>query len=227
MEKPVVSHPHREIDTSVFSGHRPTLIITRTGGVHVFASAPETRRAFPARSREGPCGPRLQRHAACEAADGGHHGYTFQSIPEVWVFNAGSLGKFAVAVCYDFLDLERVAMYRLGIQHLFILAYNTDLPTFDHAAEALSRMIFCNVVVCNTGSHGGSLAVSPYSGVGKRVIYRHIGSPLSTGQTVALPVADLILAQTNSWPSGRDREFKSLPPGAEIVHELTPYTTDI
>jgi len=155
------------------------------------------------------------------------HGYTFQSIPEVWVFNAGSLGRFAVAVCYDFLDLERVAMYRLGIQHLFILAYNTDLPTFDHAAEALSRMIFCNVVVCNTGSHGGSLAVSPYSGVGKRVIYRHIGSPLSTGQTVSLPVADLILAQTDTWPDGRDREFKSLPPGAGVVHLLTPHIETI
>jgi hypothetical protein len=78
------------------------------------------------------------------------------------VFDAGHFGKFAIAVCYDFLDLERVAMYRSGIQHLFILAYNPDLPTFDHAAEALSRMIFCNVVVCNTGTHGGSLAVSPY-----------------------------------------------------------------
>ncbi|MDB5617038.1 hypothetical protein [Tardiphaga sp.] len=149
------------------------------------------------------------------------HGYSFHSIPEVWVFNAERFGKFAVAVCFDFLDLERVAMYRLGIQHLFILAYNKDLPTFDHAAEALSRMIYCNVVVCNTGSHGGSLAVSPYSGVGRRVIYRHVGSPLSTSQTISLPVADLILAQTNTWPAGRDRVFKNLPPGSELVHDLT------
>jgi hypothetical protein len=148
------------------------------------------------------------------------HGFTFHSIPEVWVFDADKFGRFAVAVCYDFLDLERVAMYRLGIQHLFILSYNTDLPTFDHAAEALSRMVFCNVVVCNTGFHGGSLAVSPYRGPAKRIIYRHTGSPLSTGQTVSLPVADLILAQTNRWPEGRNREFKNLPPGAEIVQTL-------
>ncbi|MGY3486912.1 putative amidohydrolase [Bradyrhizobium sp. USDA 4011] len=155
------------------------------------------------------------------------HGFDFQSVPEVWVFDAGKFGKFAVAVCYDFLDLERVAMYRLGIQHLFILAYNTDIPTFDHAAEALSRMIFCNVVVCNTGTHGGSLAVSPYRGAGKRVIYRHTGSLLATGQTVSLPVADLILAQQNAWPAGRDREFKSLPPGAEGVQQLVPRQTAI
>jgi hypothetical protein len=130
------------------------------------------------------------------------------------VFNAGRFGKFAIAVCYDFLDLERVAMYRSEIQHLFILAYNTDLPTFDHAAEALSRMIFCNVVVCNTGTHGGSLAVSPYQGFDRRIIYRHTGSPLATGQAISLPVEDLILAQSDSWPAGRKREFKSLPPGA-------------
>jgi predicted amidohydrolase len=153
------------------------------------------------------------------------HGFDFQAVPEVWVFDADNYGKFAVAVCYDFLDLERVAMYRLGIQHLFILAYNTDIPTFDHAAEALSRMIFCNVVVCNTGTHGGSLAVSPYRGPGKRVIYRHTGSLLATGQTVSLPVADLILAQKDAWPAGRAREFKSLPPGSDLVQQLLPLET--
>jgi predicted amidohydrolase len=150
-------------------------------------------------------------------------GLTFHSIPEVWVFNAGPFGKFAIAVCYDFLDLERVAMYRSEIQHLFILAYNPDLPTFNHAAEALSRMIFCNVVVCNTGTHGGSLAVSPYKGVEKRVVYQHIGSPLATGQTVSLPVEDLILAQSGKWPVGREREFKSLPPGVPVKHNLTTH----
>lgn len=155
------------------------------------------------------------------------HGCDFQSVPEVWVFDADKYGKFAVAVCYDFLDLERVAMYRSGIQHLFIIAYNPDIPTFDHAAEALSRMIFCNVVVCNTGTHGGSLAVSPYQGVEKRVIYRHTGSQLATGQTVLLPVADLILAQKNNWPAGRKREFKSLPPGSDLVHQLQPHNAPL
>jgi hypothetical protein len=155
------------------------------------------------------------------------HGFSFHSIPEVWVFDAGYYGKFAIAVCYDFLDLERVAMYRSEIQHLFILAYNPDLPTFDHAAEALSRMIFCNVVVCNTGTHGGSLAVSPYKGVERRIIYRHTGSPLATGQVVSLPVEDLILAQSNSWPVGREREFKSLPPGAIASVNLSSHTESI
>jgi hypothetical protein len=143
------------------------------------------------------------------------HGYEFHSIPEVWVFEAEKLGRFAVAICFDLLDLERVAMYRLHIQHLFVLAYNTDIPSFNHASEALSRMVFCNVIVCNTGTHGGSIAVSPYKGAEKRIIYQHLGALLSTSQTISLPVRALVQAQKDEWPSGKPREFKSLPPSAD------------
>jgi len=152
--------------------------------------------------------------AAFEKAKLAEFGKTFKEAPQVWVFQTPSLGRFAVAICYDFLDLERVAMYRSNIQHLFILAYNPDLRSFEHAAEALSRMIFCNVVICNAGHYGGSLAVSPFYKPEKRTIYHHQGNQLSTSQMIDLPVADLILAQSNNWPAHRDREFKGLPPGA-------------
>ena len=48
------------------------------------------------------------------------YGYSFRSIPEIWVFDGGPAGRFGVAVCFDMLDLERVATYRLQLQHLFI-----------------------------------------------------------------------------------------------------------
>lgn len=147
------------------------------------------------------------------------HGYDFHPSPEVWVFEAERLGRFAVAICFDLLDLERVAMYRLKIQHLFILAYNEDLPSFNHASEALARMVYCNVVVCNTGTHGGSIAVSPYKGVAKRLIYQHVGTRLSTSQIISLPVRSLVQAQMDKQPAG-NREFKSLPPSAEGIVPL-------
>lgn len=153
------------------------------------------------------------------------HGYKFHRIPEIWVFEAGKFGRFAVAICFDLLDLERVAMYRLHIQHLFVLAYNRDITTFDHAAEALARMVYCNIVICNTGTYGGSIAVSPYKRPERRLIYRHSGSKLSTSQTIDLPVRALYEAQTDTWPAGKAREFKALPPGAkaasahQILHE--------
>ena len=157
-----------------------------------------------------------------EKADLATLGYDFHCIPEVWVFDAGRFGKFAVAICYDFLDLERVAMYRLNVQHLFIVSYNKDITSFDHAAEALARMIYCNVVVCNTGTYGGSLAVSPYLRPERRLIYRHSGSKLSTSQTITLPVRSLYQAQLNEWPPDKAREFKSLPPSSDGVLKLEP-----
>jgi predicted amidohydrolase len=138
-------------------------------------------------------------------------GYEFRQYPEVWVFDAGRYGKFAITICYDFLDLERVTMYRQKIQHLFVIAYNRDIVSFDHAAEALSRMVYCNVVVCNTGHFGGSAAVSPYYDPNKRLIYRHCGNRLSTSQIIKLPVRELVWAQQgNATPN----LFKGLPPGA-------------
>ena len=153
--------------------------------------------------------------------------YDFKPIPEVWVFDGGRLGRFAVAVCFDFLDLERVAMYRLEVQHLFILSYNLDITSFNHAAEALARMIYCNIVICNTGTYGGSLAVSPYKVEVKRVIYRHSGNGLSTSQTICLPVRTLIEAQSNK-PIPRDnRLFKSLPPGAKDQVKLHKFSESL
>ena len=124
-------------------------------------------------------------------------GLTLAQDPRVWLFDGGEVGTFGVAVCYDFLDLERVTMYRGEIQHLFVIAYNRDTNSFDHAAEALARMIFCNVVICNCGYYGGSTVVSPYRRPEKRAIYRHSGAGLRTSQLVELPVRGF--GKSSSW----------------------------
>ena len=132
----------------------------------------------------------------------------FVPHPTVWVFESPDLGKFAVAVCYDFMDLDRIVMYRNKIQSLFILAYNRDTTSFDHLSEALARMVFCNVVVCNCGQFGGSLAVSPFREPHRRVVYRHSGQKLPNAQLVELPLAKLLEQQRGN----SSNEFKSLPP---------------
>ncbi|ARW16826.1 MULTISPECIES: carbon-nitrogen hydrolase family protein [Acetobacteraceae] len=136
-------------------------------------------------------------------------GVAFLAHPTVWIFESSDLGKFAVAICYDFMDLDRIVMYRNKIQTLFILAYNRDTTSFDHLAEALSRMLFCNVVVCNCGQFGGSLAVSPFREPFRRSIYRHVGQRLPHAQLVELPLAALAAHQAGST----NKDFKSLPPG--------------
>lgn len=138
----------------------------------------------------------------------------FQRDPTVWLFDGGEIGKFGVMVCYDFLDLERIAMYRGRVHHLFILALNKDATSFNLVAESVSRMVFCNVVICNCGYFGGSLAVSPYRYSERRTIYRHAGPGLATMQVIDLPVAPLDLHQHDQPPlKDGKKEFKSLPPG--------------
>lgn len=158
-------------------------------------------------------------------------GWTFKKDSTVYLFESRVLGKIGVCICYDFLDVERHLMYRGKIQHLVILSYNRDFESFYHNAEALARTLYCNVVVCNTGTYGGSLAVAPFYEPFKRTIYRHQGSQLSTTQVVELPVHDLIEAQAGTFDDERkaelirsaksrapkkgkaEPEWKSLPPG--------------
>ncbi|MDG1418675.1 MAG: hypothetical protein P8P99_12805 [Maricaulis sp.] len=148
----------------------------------------------------------------------------FQSSPTVWLFESNELGSFGVAVCYDFMDLDRIVMYRGKVQTLFILAFNRDITSFDHIAEAIARMVFCNVVVCNCGHYGGSLAVCPYREPFERTIYRHSGMGLPNAQLVQLPIASMLSHQSGSPAAGK--RFKSLPAGfvvpATLVTEVVP-----
>ena len=146
--------------------------------------------------------------------------YTFKKFdlmgvpcPAIYILNTNEFGKIGFAICADFFDILRFRLYKHHIQHLFILALNKDTETFEHMAETISRMVFCNVVVCNTGHYGGSLAYSPYKDCYRRFIYLHRGGELYTSQVVSLPVKDLINFQENNDDKLEKRIFKSLPPG--------------
>ena len=141
-------------------------------------------------------------------------GNTFVPDPAVWIIDAGAYGRIGVCICYDFMDVERYAIYRGRIHHLFVLAYNRDIDSFYHLADALSKTLFCNVVICNTGFYGGSLAVSPYYEPWRRTLYRQEGANLFSVQSVGLPVADLAHAQGGGV--GDPRLFKSLPPAYQV-----------
>ena len=147
----------------------------------------------------------------------------FVANPTVWIFESVDLGKFAVAVCYDFMDLDRIVMYRNKIQTLFVLAYNRDTTSFDHLSEALGRMLFCNVVVCNCGKFGGSHAVSPFRKPYKRTIYRHSGQNLPNAQLIELPLESLFALQNGN----EDKQFKSLPPGFSNHIALNQRTREV
>lgn len=151
--------------------------------------------------------------------------WLFSGDHNVYVLDCERYGRLGVSICYDFMDLERALMYRGQIDHLFILAYNRDLGMFKSLADSLSRTIFCNVIVCNTGHFGGSLAVSPYYESHRRTLYAHDGNKLFTTQVVELPVRGLIKAREGDQSiqniTKSIQEFKDPPPVIH-VHECLP-----
>lgn len=139
----------------------------------------------------------------------------FRSDPTLWLFDADHLGRFGICLCYDFMDVDRLPLYRGEIQHLFVLAYNRDVTTFAHIAESLCRTLYCNVVVCNTGFFGSSAAMTPYARHYRRPVYRIQGQQLETSQIISLPVKAILEAQAGGslGEDGTYEELKALPPG--------------
>jgi len=137
----------------------------------------------------------------------------------MYILDAGDYGKIGVAICSDFFDIERFLIYKGAIQHMFVIAYNKDIKSYYFLAEAISRLVYCNVVICNTGYYGGSLIFSPYSEEYKRYIYKHEGGKLFTTQILNLPVKSLYEAQSSTSEIDPNKVFKAKPPGFYLKNE--------
>lgn len=133
-----------------------------------------------------------------------------ESETAMYIIDAGKFGKMGVAICSDFFDIERFAIYKGRIHHLLIIAHNIDTESYYFLAEAISRLVFCNVIICNTGEYGDSIAFTPKKKNHKRVVYRHKGQGLFSTQVVKLPVKSLDYEQQEGVKSNL---FKSKPPG--------------
>lgn len=147
-------------------------------------------------------------------------------MPLPYIIQTNVFGNFGIVICSDIYDIDRYSIYRGRIQHLLIIAYNKDKRTFFHIANSLSRLLLCNVVICNTGFFGDSLSISPYYDSFKRTIFRLDGSSLSNSQVFKLPVKSLIYAQYKN-----SKDFKSIPPGFKLIspdpHSLQDEVTSI
>ncbi len=134
------------------------------------------------------------------------------SQPDIYILDADRYGILGVAICSDFFDIERFVVYKGRIQHLIIISHNKDTESYYFLAEAIARLVYCNVVICNTGEFGDSIAFSPYQQPFRRMIYRHKGQGLFSTQVVSLPVA---LLDSEQQSSVENVEFKGRPPGYE------------
>ncbi|PUE65477.1 carbon-nitrogen hydrolase family protein [Arcobacter caeni] len=134
--------------------------------------------------------------------------YKFISDENIYLIDANPFGKIGFAICADFYDLERYVAYKGKVQHMIILAYNTDTNSFYALAEAISRIVMCSVIICNTGKYGDSLVFSPYKLPHKRMIFRNQGADLFATQVVNLPVKSLCDDQN----AGQNAKMFKVPP---------------
>lgn len=130
-----------------------------------------------------------------------NNGYRIADGYTLYVFHSKFLGSWAVLVCYDFLNLPVQNLLQSKIQTLFVVAYNRDVNAFAAIADTVERLLLCNVIVCNTGYYGSSLAFSPYRNRHKRYALKVVGNHIKTAVTVKLPVKALVDVQN------RERDF--------------------
>lgn len=132
------------------------------------------------------------------------------SFPGFLILDAVEFGKIGVAICSDFFDIERFVIYKGRIHHLIIISHNPDTESYYFLAESVSRLVYCNVAICNTGEYGDSIGFSPYEKSFKRINYRNKGQGLYSSQVINLPVFSLDKEQMTDEKSFN---FKSRPLG--------------
>ncbi|WP_170137886.1 carbon-nitrogen hydrolase family protein [Chitinophaga dinghuensis] len=133
----------------------------------------------------------------------------------MYIFKSSELGDFGIMICSDIFDIERMAIYQGQIHHLFVISLNKDLNTYFAMAESLTRLLYCNLIICNTGHYGGTLAVSPYNDANERTIYKYLGQRMFNSHVVNIPLMSLDKAQKFDFISDNKDgiKFKASPPG--------------
>lgn len=142
------------------------------------------------------------------------HGFTFRKGNKVYVFENTSLGNWAVLICSDFMILPVHLLLQSRIHTLFVLAYNKDMSGFASIADTVQRLLMCNVVICNMGNYGSSLAYSPYRDRHKRNKLHVVGNDVEVAVTVKLPLDEIVRVQSGEIlkDDKGNQSFIKLPP---------------
>lgn len=140
------------------------------------------------------------------------HGYEFGGGNRLYLFKSKELGNWAMLICYDYLNLPIQTLLQSKIQTLFIMAYNKDIKYYLSLSDSLHRILFCNIIVCNTGYYGGSHAFTPYRDANKRNVYQVIGNQIDATVTIELPLKSIIEEQIGERAIDEEPRFVQKAP---------------
>lgn len=113
-------------------------------------------------------------------------GYGFKNGNKIFLFESEALGNWAILICVDYLNLPIQVLLQGKIQTLFIIAENKDVNYYLSLSDSLHRILFCNVIVCNSGNYGGSHAFTPLREHFKREVFKAKGNNIDFAVTLEL-----------------------------------------
>lgn len=137
---------------------------------------------------------------------------------KIVIYSSENIGVFSILICYDALSLETLSFLKGYVDTIFVPAYNKDVNTYIGLADAMSKLVFCNFVIANTGVYGGSVVRIPYYDIHKREALTLEGNRIFGAQVVDIPIKHLQgyrkeISKMGEEPN--DRKFKAFPPGYE------------
>ena len=132
------------------------------------------------------------------------------------LYLSNDIGNFSVLVCYDTLHIETLSALKGRVDTVFVPAYNRDVNTFKGVADAMSKIVYCNFVIANTGLYGGSVVRLPYYDVHRREALTLEGNEMFGAQLVDIPIQHLRnfrkITANGQVKKNKQKQFKSLPP---------------
>nr|WP_281364571.1 RNA-directed DNA polymerase [Thermosipho japonicus] len=137
---------------------------------------------------------------------------------KIVIYSSENIGVFSILICYDALSLETLSFLKGYVDTIFVPAYNKDVNTYIGLADAMSKLVFCNFVIANTGVYGGSVVRIPYYDIHKREALTLEGNRIFGAQVVDIPIKHLQNYRKEISKMGEepnDRKFKAFPPGYE------------
>lgn len=138
-------------------------------------------------------------------------GYEFHPDYRLYIFKSDTYGNWAVLICVDYLNLPLHEILQGRIQTLFVVANNQDLNYYYSMSDALHRVLFCNIVICNMADYGGSHVFTPYRKAHEREVLKIHGNHTDAAITIELPLNALKKVQTGEATQEIQEKFKTKP----------------
>lgn len=118
---------------------------------------------------------------------------------------------FSGMICNDLINVDNRCFLRGKIDFLFIVAWNTDVGTYEHLVKTTAFDTHSYTLLCNNRKYGDSHIFAPFTVNHKRYLQRINGGKIDNFMISEIDIVELRKFQINYISP--DNPFKPLPTG--------------